>query len=329
VITVGTHVDVRAAGGVLWRRTAAGPETLLIHRPRYDDWSFPKGKVKPAEDLRTCAIREIMEETQVPVALRRPLGVVRYRLGNGLRKEVTYWVAVPLPEDHPAVVARPIFKKASKNEIDHAMWLPAVEAVQKLTSPQDREILERLLAWERQGTAETMTLIMVRHARAIKRSNWKNGKGAEATRPLTAQGTARARAIASQLAAYGVRLVESSPWMRCTATMRSYCEAAHVRLVEHPEFTEAAYAEHKKPMAQELRRVVNESQDTAALCLHRPTLPTVIRTISRATDPDIRSSLPSSDPYLKTGELLVLHVVRGTGKKPHIVSVEQYRPAIM
>ena len=319
-------VDVHAAGGVLWRKRGSAIEILLIHRPRYDDWSFPKGKLKEGEDLRTCAIREIAEEARVQVALHRPAGVIRYRLGNGLRKQVTYWVATALPADHPAIAARPAYKKAPKNEIDKVAWVPAQEALKKLSSDQDREILERVLAWGIEGTLDTLTCVIARHARAVKRSNWKKGKGAEDARPLTSVGSARAQMISSQLAAYGARLLTSSPWRRCVDTVRPYSDAAHIRIIERPELTEAAYKAHKRPVGITIRDLIEQSQDTAVACLHRPTLPTVISTLAGMADPDVRAKLPAADPYLKTGELLVLHVARRPGKKPKIVAFEQYRP---
>ena len=320
------RVDVHAAGGVVWRRRRSVLEILLIHRPRYDDWSFPKGKVEKGEDLRTCAIREIAEETRVNVALRRPAGVIRYRLGNGLRKEVTYWVATPLPDSHPALVARPRYKKASKHEIDEAAWLPVTEALAKLSSDQDREILERVLAWEADGTLDALPVIVVRHARAVKRSNWKKGKGTEDLRPLTGVGQKRAAVIARYLAAYGSRLLVSSPWKRCVDTLVPYEQAAGVRIVKHPELTEAAHKADKKPVMQTIRSLIDDGDAAAVACVHRPSLPTVLDVVAKRSTPDVRAKLPSVDPYLKTGELLILHVARRPGKRGRVVAFEQFRP---
>ena len=83
-----------AAGVLCWRRARDGLEVLLVHRPRYDDWSWPKGKTRASEVLPVTAVREAAEETGLVVRLGRPLGQVRYLLEDGRPKEVTYWAAV-------------------------------------------------------------------------------------------------------------------------------------------------------------------------------------------------------------------------------------------
>ena len=98
---------VLAAGALVWRRCEDSIEVLLVHRPRYDDWSFPKGKLDPGESLVACAVREVQEETGTAVRLEQPLVTVRYPLADGRCKEVCYWVARPLPGDDPALAARP------------------------------------------------------------------------------------------------------------------------------------------------------------------------------------------------------------------------------
>ena len=84
---------MRAAGALVWREKGGDLQVLLVHRPRYDDWSFPKGKLESGESLCACAVREVAEETGVQVRLEQPLETIRYRLGDGTRKEVRYWAA--------------------------------------------------------------------------------------------------------------------------------------------------------------------------------------------------------------------------------------------
>ena len=84
---------VKAAGALVWRENGKHLEVLLVHRPRYDDWSIPKGKVEPCESVRTCAVREVAEETGVQVILGQPLSRVHYKIADGSRKEVHYWAA--------------------------------------------------------------------------------------------------------------------------------------------------------------------------------------------------------------------------------------------
>ena len=88
--------DVRAAGAVVTRK---GGDVLLVHRPRYDDWSFPKGKLDPGEHAVTAAVREVAEETGLDVRLGPPLPGQRYRLANGRTKAVSYWTARVVGDD--------------------------------------------------------------------------------------------------------------------------------------------------------------------------------------------------------------------------------------
>lgn len=321
-----SKVDVKAAGGIIWRRNGRRLEVVLIHRPRYDDWSFPKGKLKPGEDLRTCAVREITEETRLPVALRRPAGTIRYRLPGGQLKEVTYWTCQELPKDHPALRARPQIRRAPKNEIDKVLWVPLSEAMVMLTSELDREVLGRVVDMWSDGKLDTTAVMFVRHARAVKRSNWKRGKGREETRPLTERGGRQATVISRQLDAYGARLLASSPWERCMATLRPYAQASGLRIVERPELTEAAYEQRKKPVLRAVTELLRDATETVALSLHRPTLPSILKAVTARTPNGLMKKLPAQDPYLKVGEIFVAHVARPRGKTAQVVAVEQYRP---
>ncbi|WP_327374999.1 NUDIX hydrolase [Streptomyces sp. NBC_01216] len=128
---------VQAAGCALWRRVAGGRapgiEIALVHRPKYDDWSLPKGKQKHGETLRACAVREVREETGQECVLGTRLPTARY-LASGRPKEVAYWAAeavggVFVPDD----------------EVDRLLWLAPAEARGRLTQPRDRELLDALL----------------------------------------------------------------------------------------------------------------------------------------------------------------------------------------
>jgi 8-oxo-dGTP diphosphatase len=124
---------VRAAGGVVVRPGAGGqPEVLLVHRPRYDDWSWPKGKCDAGESYEDCARREVEEETGIAVDLAEPLPDVRYRDQKDRPKLVRYWVM------RPAVAPRPF---EPNDEVDEIAWLPIADAEQRLTYDHDRGLL--------------------------------------------------------------------------------------------------------------------------------------------------------------------------------------------
>jgi 8-oxo-dGTP diphosphatase len=124
---------VRAAGGVVWRPAeSGGVEVALVHRPAYDDWSFPKGKLHPGEDEATAAIREVEEETGLRCRLARDLGVSTYRDSRGRAKTVRYWAMTPADGE-----------LAAAHEVDEARWVPLGDAPDLLTYERDRELLER------------------------------------------------------------------------------------------------------------------------------------------------------------------------------------------
>lgn len=125
---------VRAAGGLVCRRTEDGaPEILLVHRPAYDDWSYPKGKLEPGESEEDAATREVEEETGLRCRLDRELATMRYRDARGRSKTVRYWLMTPIGG-----------RLEAANEIDDARFVPIAEAAALLTYQRDRELLESL-----------------------------------------------------------------------------------------------------------------------------------------------------------------------------------------
>ncbi|MEW6476140.1 MAG: NUDIX hydrolase [Actinomycetota bacterium] len=124
---------VRAAGGLVWRRDGEGPiRILVVHRPRYDDWSLPKGKADPGESDADCALREVREETGLVCRLGPELPSTSYRDNKGRPKTVRYWAMEPVGEGGFTPNA----------EIDEIRWLPAAEAVKLLSYDHDRPVVE-------------------------------------------------------------------------------------------------------------------------------------------------------------------------------------------
>jgi 8-oxo-dGTP pyrophosphatase MutT (NUDIX family) len=126
-------VTVRAAGGLVVRDGGAGPEVLVVHRPKYGDWSFPKGKCEPGETDEACALREVEEETGLVCELDGELASTSYEDGRGRPKRVRYWRMRPTGGGLAFV-----------HEVDEARWLPPPEAAELLTYERDVEVLRGL-----------------------------------------------------------------------------------------------------------------------------------------------------------------------------------------
>ncbi len=199
----GSGPSILAAGGVVTRRRGGDREFLIVHRPRYDDWSLPKGKLSRGEKYATAAAREIREETGSKTERLARLGSVAYNSLNSNPKLVRYWLF-----EHLSGKFRP------NSEVDEIRWLSAAEAKRMLTYPRDRGVFEwgaTLADSPRAGRVR-----LVRHAKAANRSGWKK---ADDIRPLSKAGRAQARLVSLSLTATLVGRIFSSPFRRCVQTL--------------------------------------------------------------------------------------------------------------
>jgi 8-oxo-dGTP pyrophosphatase MutT (NUDIX family)/phosphohistidine phosphatase SixA len=305
----GEPAAVIAAGAIPWRATRDGLEVLLIHRPRYDDWSWPKGKLDDGETVPECAVREVREEIGLDAPLGIPLPPIRYRVASGL-KVVHYW----------AVKVNGARLRPDGKEVDSVMWCTPGKAAQLLSNPSDTEPLRHLDDAYRNGRLDTWPLLVVRHAKAKPRSSWSKAEG---ERPLAATGIRQAQAVGRLLQAWKPPRVVSSPWLRCVATVAPYAKAtgAKVRLVE-------ALTEHRHERSPKKTAAVVEAlfdkQRPVAVCTHRPALPTILAQLAKHMPARLSSLLPAEDPYLSPGEVLVCHVA--PGGRNRVVAVERFKP---
>lgn len=132
----GSEGVVRAAGGVVWRTGPGGDlEVLAVHRPRYDDWSLPKGKAEDGEGDAECALREVEEETGLSCRLEEELDTTRYRDRHGREKVVRYWAMRPVAGSF-----------APHREVDEVRWISPAEAAGLLSYPRDAEVVAGFVA---------------------------------------------------------------------------------------------------------------------------------------------------------------------------------------
>lgn len=349
---------VLAAGALVWRLKNDKLQVLVVHRPRYDDWSFPKGKAEPGESMVLTAIREVAEETGRQIVLGRYLGKARRRLVSGRKKRTLYWAAQVLPEAGPGEGLRAAVKPASKREIDKVRWWKVKKAARKLTHADDKRLLARLVDWYESGQLQVHSLVLVRHAKAVSRATWGYGINSEITRPLVmGRGQAQARDVAALLSAYGVGELVSSPWRRCVDTLAPYAHGCGLDLRSDEAFTEVSALMAPELMQASFRGLLERGSALAGppepeavgpqgrepglalagppepgvagqpepvctpqdppepsyplvLCVHRPCLPLLFETLREYMGPELATKLPDSDPWLRPGQAVVVHLRR-------------------
>ncbi|MGW0664643.1 NUDIX hydrolase [Streptodolium elevatio] len=298
------RTPVHAAGAVLWRpaersgRAGAGAdiEVALVHRPKYDDWSLPKGKVESGEHGAAAAVREVGEETGFACALGRELGVQSYAVGERL-KLVRYWAAEARGGRFTA-----------NREVDRIAWLSPDDAGTLMSYGRDVQLLVSLTS----RPHATAPVIVLRHCGAVARTSHRDG---DADRPLTAAGRLQAAALGDILAAYGPAAVLSSPSLRCLESVDPYCRRAGVAVEVVPALSEEGHAD-RPDAAGELLKVLVAQSAPVIICTHRPVLPSLLRSVGRAGQ-------PGRDPneLLLPGEFLALHTAAGV-----VVAADRHAP---
>ncbi len=238
---------VSAAGGVVWRRRSDDkPEFLVIHRPRYDDWSLPKGKLDRGETYESCAEREVIEETGYTVKMGDEIGTISYVTQARNAKRVRYWLMKSLDGTF-----RP------NKEVDEIRWLRPRKARAILAYSRDRAVFDRgLQMLERRRSGR---IYVVRNALVAGHKPWT---GKDRKRPLSKQGRKQAADLADDLARHPVTDVLSSAWARCAATVDPLATLLGHDLRYHPDL--ARGSSPKKMGAL----VASMEGRTAVLCTH-------------------------------------------------------------
>lgn len=304
------HFDIIAAGAIPWRLEHGKLRVLVIHRPKYDDWSWPKGKLDDGEAIAECAVREVREEIGLGITLGLPLAATAYSVKQRT-KVVYYWAAAADSESEVI---------PDGSECDEVRWVSAKQAMGMLSNPSDAAPLLDLIAAHKEGHLEAKPFILVRHAKAKPRSKWTRAEG---DRPLAATGRRQAQAVSRLLEAWGPGHVASSPWMRCVQTVAPYVTVNQLKLSTVRAVTEHAAHRHPKRAAKAVQKLLDKNR-SQVLCTHRPVLPTVLKVLKDSTSAKIAEVLPAKDPYLDPGGVIVAHQIPGA--TPRIISLEIHTP---
>jgi broad specificity phosphatase PhoE len=264
--------DVVAAGAVLWRPApdGGGNQIAVVHRPRYDDWSLPKGKTNRGETVLSAAVRELAEETGFAARLGARLGETRYQVPEG-SKIVHYWCA---RADGGAF--RP------NKEVDQLRWLAPEAADRMLSYDHDRVLLERF----HDLSPPPEPLLLVRHAKAGSRAEWHED---DDLRPLTDKGRAQAEELVDLLRAFGPTRLYAAPPVRCVQTLEPYAEASGLTIKPEPLFGEHDYGQASDAARARLLQLAGEP-GVAVVCSQGGVIPDLLATLTGQTDPPSRKA---------------------------------------
>jgi 8-oxo-(d)GTP phosphatase len=218
---LGVSQPVRAAGGIVLRGEGPDRSVALVHRPRYDDWSFPKGKLDDGEDEAAAALREVEEETGLRCRLGPSVGAVTYRDRRGQAKVVRYF---RMDADGG--------RFTPNQEVDELRWVPIEDAAGLLSYAHDRSVLRQVLAG-----LPASALYVVRHAKAGIRAAWS---GPDEERPLTRRGRKQARRLVERFQGLDIQRILSSPFVRCMQTVEPLAEARGLPVEVATELREGA-----------------------------------------------------------------------------------------
>lgn len=301
---------VRAAGTIPWRPQGDGLVVALVHRTKYGDWSWPKGKLDRGEDWASAAARETLEETGLKVRLGFPLPTARYQVGSG-PKQVRYWAAQVIGGNGTL-----------EHEVDQVRWLRPAKACKLLSYAHDREQLEALVAAHRAGRLDVWPLLIIRHAKAVGRGSWKE---ADPIRPLDATGRRRAVRIVPILDAFAPEDLLSSPSLRCYDTLVPYAVGANTPMRAKTALSEEGYEKNPRAGLTQLASLI-ERAVPAALCTHGPLFEDLLTSLlpHAAGKAQSRTLRTAAKTNLDKGEVMVC-TMSGSGRRAKIIDIERHR----
>lgn len=314
----GTNAKILAAGTIPWRIKSGQLQVLLIHRPDYNDWSWPKGRLDANETLPETAWRETKEEVGLNLSLGIPLGVTRYKTAEGnKRKEVWYWAA------------RVVDQKPSPDskEVDQTRWATVEQAQQLLSKEADQQPLDRLATAYEAKQLATIPFIVLRQAKPIPSEAWTKD---EVDRPLADSGYTQAKAVARLLRAWKPTRIVTSKYKRSLETIAPYVKKHGGRVRTKKWLNPKTASEHPKHfvrrLQQELKRLEPSMVCSQPSVIKRilQEIRSLVRDEETLVKPKVVKSKKKSN--LSPGSLMVIH--RAKHLRGQIVSVERYDPLV-
>ncbi len=296
--------QIEAAGGVVWRITQRGvPEVAVVHRPKYDDWSLPKGKLNRGEHPLLAAGREVREETGYDAVLGRPLGEIRYAK-HGQPKRVRYWAMR---------AGDGAFTRTE--EVDELRWLPPKEAEQLLKPQRDLPILRRFVDDPR----PTWAVVLVRHSSAGERWTWPAD---DRLRALDDLGRSQAVGLSNILMLYRIHRLVSADVLRCLGTLAPFAISLHTSVEIEPLMSETGTAADPSAAGLAFLRIAATGRATA-VCSQGKSMPTLLMETCRALGAE-----PPEDRTTSKGGFWVLHLARQRSHEDaiSIAGLERFKP---
>lgn len=276
------EIVAHAAGAVLWRPATGdepGVEIAVVHRPRYDDWSLPKGHLDPGETAPVAAVRELREETGYGAVLGAFLKRIEYHVARG-RKAVDYF---------SARAGDGAFE--TNAEVDELRWVAPSDAARLLSYASDADVVACFDALPRHVTS----VLLVRHAKAGKRESWT---GDDDLRPLSDAGERQASALRTVLNAFAPDRVVSAPLLRCVQTVQGVAEDLGTEVGHDDALSERAFAADPHRAVQRIVEIAVEG-GTPVVCSQGGVIPHAVAVLADRGGVTLPHTTPDGLPAKK------------------------------